>query len=343
MTAPLSFAFDSFRTRADFADSIDLGAIDGECHAGSLFVFDATTHSLFGTGVGDAVVLPPGEKAKTWQSVDVILNAAVKKSLGRDGTVIGVGGGVVCDLSAFAASVYMRGCGLTLVPTTLLAMVDAALGGKTGFDFAGYKNLVGTFYPAARLVVAARALSSLDPREYLSGLAEAIKTAMIGDPELLSVLGKRSEEIAARNPELLAQIVRRCLAVKGRVVEADLRETGARAVLNLGHTFCHALESATGFAVWTHGEAVAWGIGRAIKAGLLLGVTERGYAEEVLSVLRGYGYGLEAEADAAALLAAMDMDKKRKAGRIRLVLPRGPGDVIIREAEESLIAQALER
>jgi 3-dehydroquinate synthase len=341
MTPSLAFDFDGFRSEVFFADGLDLGEIGGDRPSEALFVFDSTTHSLFGAGAGDAVILPPGEKAKTWQSVELILKAAVKLGLGRDGVVIGVGGGVVGDLSAFAASVYMRGCGLRLVPTTLLAMVDAALGGKTGFDFAGYKNLVGTFYPASRLVIATRALSSLDPREYLSGLAEAIKTAIVGDRELLSILRSERAGIEARDPEILAGIVRRCLAVKAGVVEADLREAGVRAVLNLGHTFAHALESVTGFSVWTHGEAVAWGIGMAVRTGLLLGVTDGGYAEEIMSVLRGYRYKLEERADPSALLAAMTMDKKKKAGRIRLALPRGPGNVEILQVDEALIVRAL--
>ena len=184
---------------------------------------------------------------------------------------------MVCDLTAFAASLYMRGCRLTLVPTTLLAMVDAALGGKTAVNLGSAKNLVGTFYPAEELV-------HLDPRpghaaaqrELRCGLAEAIKTALLGDADLLDLLRRPARGAAPRgDPAALEQTVFRCLAVKGRIVENDLRESGERAVLNLGHTFAHALESATGFRRYRHGEAVAWGLGRALELGVALGVTAR--------------------------------------------------------------------
>ncbi len=341
MMEPLSFRFDGFSTEVTFPDALDCAALGSSCPAGCILVFDATTHALFGAGAPSAVVLPAGEVAKKWESAQTILSFMVDRGLGRDGMVIAVGGGVVSDLAAFAASIYMRGCGLTLVPTTLLAMVDASMGGKTGIDFAGYKNLVGTFYPASRIIVYAAVLSSLPQREYLSGLAEAIKTAMIGDRILLEALEGRRSEVMARDPAFLADVVRRCLAVKGEVVSADMREEGGRAVLNLGHTFAHALESCMGFAGWTHGEAVAWGISKALEAGIALGMTERGYAEGVVEMLEGYGYRLDTDANQRDLAAAMLMDKKRRRGRIRLAVPRSAGSVEIVEVEEDLIARVL--
>ena len=182
---------------------------------------------------------------------------------------------------------------LVLAPTTLLAMVDACLGGKTGIDFLGYKNLVGTFYPASLIVVAPAGLRSLPEQEFRAGIAEAIKTAIIGDRALFDLLRDAKTEIDARDDGILAKIVRRSLAVKGRIVEEDPMESGIRAKLNLGHTFGHALESATGFSSWRHGEAVAWGIGRAIALGLRLGLTDRPFAEEVEALLRLYGFRLD--------------------------------------------------
>ncbi len=185
-------------------------------------------------------VLAAGESAKGWPSVEEILSEAVKAGLGRDGIFVGIGGGVITDIAAFAASVYMRGVDLVLVPTTLLAMADAALGGKTGFDLFGIKNLVGTFRPADRVIMSTEVLASLPRREWLSGLAEVLKTAIIGDGELLEMLEENREAIAsgpAACAAFLPELVSRCVAVKGRIVEADPTETGSeRAKLNLGHT-----------------------------------------------------------------------------------------------------------
>jgi 3-dehydroquinate synthase len=338
MTGGLSFRFAGFPTEVSFLPSPVLpagGAGD------TVTVFDSTTHALFGEGAPNPVVFPAGEGSKSWGSAEGILERCAAAGLGRDGTVVGVGGGVVCDLAAFAASLYMRGCRLTLVPTTLLAMVDASLGGKTGVDFSGLKNLVGTFYPASRILVSPSVLAGLPEREYLSGLAEVIKTAIIGDPGLLTLLEGERERVLRRDAGLLEEMVRRCLAVKGRIVEADPREEGIRAVLNLGHTFGHALESRSGFSGWTHGEAVAWGMGRAVRAAQLTGETDGAFAGRILGLLRAYGYRLEAEAEPRGLVAAMGMDKKRRGGRVRLVLPRAPGDVVLREAAEELLLRAL--
>jgi 3-dehydroquinate synthase len=341
VSAELVFSIGGTQTEVAFAGALDLSR--EAAPGGTLTVFDTTTHALFGAGAVHPLVIPAGERAKTLQSAEQILLGCTRAGLGRDGAVVGVGGGVVCDLAAFAASLYMRGCRLSLVPTTLLAMVDASLGGKTGVDFAGHKNIVGTFYPAARITVVTALLARLPEREYLSGLAEAIKTAMIGDGDLLSILERRRGDVMARDPALLAEVVRRCLAVKGGIVSEDPRETGRRAVLNLGHTFGHALESVSGFSGWTHGEAVAWGIGRALRAGTLTGETDAAYEGRVRGILTSYGYRLEADADPASLLLAMGMDKKRLGGRFRLVVARAPQEVAVMEADGELILRCLGR
>lgn len=340
---PLVFSFDGYATRVEFDGSPELRGLAASFPAGFFFVFDETTHSLFASGVSPALTLPAGEKHKTLENVSRILQAALDAGLGRDGTLVAVGGGVICDMTAMAASLYMRGCGLELVPTTLLAMVDAAFGGKTGVDFSGYKNMVGTFYPASRVLIRPDFLSSLPEREFFSGLAEAIKTAAIGDPGLLSILEDRKSDVVSRHPEVLSEIVRRCLAVKGSVVTGDFRERGTRAVLNLGHTFGHALESCTGFTEWTHGEAVAWGICRALDAGLALGLTEKGYAKRLRSLIKRYGYRMEADVPVDRLMDAMRRDKKVRESRIRLVVPHEAGEVKIVEAEDALLEKALSR
>jgi 3-dehydroquinate synthase len=334
VSADLAFAIGDARTEILFSDSV-------RCPEASLTVFDDTTRSLFGARIRDAVSIPPGEKAKEWRSVQTVLECAARGGVGRDGVIAGIGGGVVCDITAFAASIYMRGCGLVLVPTTLLAMVDASVGGKTGIDFLGFKNLVGTFYPASRVIICPSALASLDEREYRSGLAEAIKTAIIGDEELFVLLESRRDQVLQRAPDVVREMIRRCLAVKGRIVERDPREEGIRALLNLGHTFGHALESATGFDGWTHGEAVAWGIGRALAAGIAFGMTDAAFAGRVRALLASYGYRLDAGAGFKTLASAFGRDKKRRAGRTRLIIPCGIGDVRIREATAEECAAAL--
>lgn len=291
-------------------------------------VFDGNTARLFGEGVPDPVLLEDRDEAKTWSAVERVLLAALGRGMDRGGEVLAVGGGAVCDVAGFAASIYLRGVRLTLVPTTVTAMVDAALGGKTGINLRQGKNLVGTFYPAHTLVVVPRVVARLPAADYLDGLAEVIKTALLGDAELLLLLERRREAVLARDPELVREFVSRCIAVKARFVAHDLREERAepgpdgtsRAFLNLGHTFAHALESASGFA-WTHGAAVAWGMGRALRLGLRLGLTDATYASRVERLLRAYGYRLSApEVTPESLLAAMRADKKRSGSELRFVL-----------------------
>jgi 3-dehydroquinate synthase len=287
----------------------------------TLFVFDRNTRALFAESPSAEVVIADGETAKSWESVEAILTAALEHGLTRRSVVAGVGGGVIGDLTAFAASIYMRGCAVVLTPTTLLAMVDAAIGGKTGINFGGYKNMVGTFFPATHVLVCIDALKTLPSREYHSGLAEVIKTAALGDAELFDLLERRERDVRDREPEVMGEVVRRCVQVKAAIVEADLTERGQRAWLNLGHTFAHALESVTGFGRYTHGEAVAWGMGRALDLGLRLGITEAAYARRLGDLIRRYEFDMElAGLESEALIGAMSRDKKRQSDRLRFVL-----------------------
>ncbi len=344
----------------------------GAAPGGLLPVFDAHTWRLFGDrllgcseghrsagrrgadrrgggrrGEGRAavrpVVLPPGERSKSWRTARRVLEEAARRSLGRDGRIVGVGGGVVGDLAAFCASVYMRGCALTLVPTTLLAMVDACLGGKTGVDLRGAKNAAGTFYPAEQIHIVPSVLASLPEREYRCGLAEAVKTALLGDGELLALLEQRLPRLlAGREAGLLAEVVVSCLRIKGRVVEEDFREAGAREALNLGHTFAHALESVGGLRRWSHGEAVAWGLKMAMRLGRRLGVTPAEHARRVEALLAACGFDLQPRGlSPRALLRAMAADKKRRGGRLRFVLQSGVGRTAAQAVEEGLVLEVL--
>jgi len=288
-------------------------------------------------------VLPPGEQNKNWQTVESIINHAVKYGIGRDGIFIGVGGGVICDLSAFAASIYMRGCPLALIPTTLLAMADAAIGGKTGFDLFGIKNLAGTFYPARHIYLAPESMISLPLPEWKSGMAELIKTAVLdGDDfmdELASIASFFPEGsftggfpvdfasciLDSGNAEFSA-CLQRAVKFKGGIVEEDPLETGSRRILlNLGHTFGHALETTAGLGNITHGEAVAWGIARSCELGLASGFCPPWRAEKIKTLLATWGFDTRAPhplmGQADVFIKALGNDKKKRNGNITFIVP----------------------
>jgi 3-dehydroquinate synthase len=317
----------------------------------ALLVCDAHSEYLARKISGDAPLcaLEPGETAKGWASVERILAAACGAGLGRDGLFIGIGGGVVTDLTAFAASIYMRGVRLCLVSTTLLGMADAALGGKTGFDLLGIKNLAGTFYPASLIYLPLEALKTLPPEQWKSGVGELLKTAVLeGSPAALDQArallpfmrgifeGSRSFTEAAY--PVLAELIGRSVTAKGRIVEADPRESspGGRALLNLGHTFGHALEAAAGLGSLTHGEAVAWGLVRSCELGAALGITPANRGREIRELVAAYGYETAAPhplmQDAALFMRALSGDKKKKDGKLAFVVPNAAGAELVSAA-----------
>ena len=257
----------------------------------SIFISDENASKLVGRIPDGAVIIPPGERMKGWESVSRMLSGALELSLARDGIFIGFGGGVVLDLAAFASSVYMRGARLVLVPTTLLSMVDATLGGKTGFDYKGIKNLVGTFYPAEAVLIVPETLRTLPDSEFRSGLGEVVKHALLSeDTRLWEFLEENHDRIMARNSEALSEMIRLSLEVKIWYITRDPEEKkGIRSALNLGHTFGHALESVNGFSI-SHGEGVAWGMHMALRAGTALGITPNDFAERAFSLLSLYGF-----------------------------------------------------
>lgn len=332
-----TFKFGTFTTRTVFCSS-------DEVLEDALLIFDENTAKLFPErSLRNSVILPPGEKAKNWQSIDAIIKSAIERSYGRDGCFCAIGGGVLCDMTAFAASVYMRGCSVILVPTTLLAMVDASLGGKTGIDYEGYKNMVGTFYPASEVRYCPELLKTLPEKEYLSGIGEVIKTAMIGDRDLFQYLKDNRDLLLKRDMDTLKEIISRCIMVKGNVVEEDLHETGIRAMLNLGHTFAHALESVSLFSDWSHGEAVAWGLLMAVETGVELGITDNYYALEVRKMLEDYNFTLYAKFDTDKLIQAMSQDKKKKDGVINFILQKNIEETVIRPVDNRIIQTVLKR
>jgi 3-dehydroquinate synthase len=270
------------------------------------------------------IVVPAGEESKDISTLTFLWEAFLEMGLERGSTVVALGGGVVGDLAGFAAASYKRGVPWVAAPTTLLAMADSSLGGKTGIDLRQGKNLVGAFH-APRLVLSdPSTLDTLPEEELRAGLAEVVKAGIIGDPALFN---KCSEGWAAVQSDW-DEVVRRAMAVKIQVIEADPFEHGRRAALNLGHTVGHAVELAANFAM-KHGQAVA--IGMVVEARLAerVGLAEKGLAEEIAVVLRGLGLPTEVPAglDKRAILEGMQVDKKRAGGKVRFALPVRVGEV----------------
>jgi 3-dehydroquinate synthase len=321
----------------------------------SLLVCDVNTERFARAVTGDTgaalCVLESGEAAKNWASIEVILRSAHSAGLGRDGLLIGVGGGVISDMTAFAASVYMRGVAVALVSTTLLGMVDAALGGKTGFDLFDIKNLVGTFYPASYICMPVSSLASLPAREWKSGMAELIKTAILDaedkSGEFLRLLASLRPAQTTEAGDTLVECIARAVRIKGRIVQADPKETGSeRIMLNLGHTFAHALESSVGLGQLSHGEAVAWGIARACDLGLALGITPSSRAAAIMTLLHSFDYELAAPyplGDIKLFMNALSSDKKKKAGKLNFVIPSDVGTELVsgERIELALIARII--
>jgi shikimate kinase/3-dehydroquinate synthase len=274
------------------------------------------------------VVLEPGERQKHAGTVEQIWRAALAAGADRKSVFVGLGGGVVTDITGFAAATYMRGVSWIGVPTTLLAMVDASVGGKTGVDLENAKNAVGAFWQPLG-VLCDPSLEATEPvRGYVSALAEVVKTALIGDAALLDTLESQLERVKAREPELVAELVRRSVRVKARVVGLDERESGPRAMLNLGHTIGHALEAQGGYERLTHGEAVSLGLVAALRIGEKLGQTSRVLCERVTGLLARLG--LPTDLAREPLMHAVEHighDKKRAGKQLRFVVARDPGRV----------------
>jgi 3-dehydroquinate synthase len=271
-------------------------------------------------------VIAPGEASKTIVTVQSLWDAALAEAIDRDALVVAFGGGVVGDLAGFAASTVLRGVRCVQIATSLLAMVDSSVGGKTGFDHPAGKNLVGAFFQPSRVIVDLEHLVTLPPRELACGFAEIVKIALVRDEPLLAALERDAARLASGDRAALRPIVRAAIQAKIRVVRDDEREAGVRALLNLGHTLGHALEAHGGYARWLHGEAVAIGTVHEIEATERLGLTPRGTAERASALLSRLGLPTRADrADIEAAWPFVMSDKKRKGASVRLPVVTGPG------------------
>jgi len=276
------------------------------------------------------VVLPDGESHKTLATVARILDVLVANRFGRDCTVVALGGGVVGDMAGFAAACYQRGVPYVQVPTTLLAQVDSSVGGKTGVNHPAGKNLIGAFHQPVAVIADTHTLSSLPPRELRAGLAEVIKYGLICDAAFFAWLEIHMDELLAGDPQALAHVIRRSCEIKAEIVGRDEREQGDRALLNLGHTFGHAVESATRYTRWLHGEAIGAGLLMAASMSRECGLVGAQEVERLRRLLERTG--LPTHIDSVQPLEALDhmrIDKKVKSGRLRLVLLRSIGESFV--------------
>ncbi|MBQ0051629.1 MAG: 3-dehydroquinate synthase [Treponema sp.] len=299
------------------------------------------------------VILGAGEPFKTIESVLTIIKAALDNNGQRSAVFVGIGGGVITGMTAFAASIFKRGAHCELVPTTLLSMVDAAVGGKTGCDFDAYKNMIGSFFPAQKIHIIPSFIQSLPQHEYRSGMAEVVKTALLYSPELFEKLEKYPQILEDRKNPLVEEAIKICVNAKATVVEQDLTEKNIRMQLNLGHTFGHALETMAGLGVVTHGDGVAWGMARAASLAERIGLCTKEYSERVKMCLASFGWEIEPvhpamkekykndEEIASLLFNAMKKDKKNSSSKVRFVLQENVGETVITEVEEKEVMEVL--
>lgn len=294
------------------------------------------------------IILGSGESYKTIDSVLNIIKDAVDSGFSRKDLFVGIGGGVVCDLTGFAASLFKRGARVQFVPTTLLAMVDASIGGKTGCDFENYKNMIGSFFPAQQIHIYPEFVQSLSKDQYRSGLAEAFKTALLYDSELYEIFKTEKENIIKRDNQIINVIIQKCAKAKAAVVQEDFTEKNIRMYLNLGHSFGHGLETIIGLGKIAHGDAVAWGIGRALDLCVKKDFCTESYKSEVFKILKDYGWEInpihpliKGGGTGERILNAMHKDKKNNADKIKLVLQKGLNETFTQEIEDEDIFAVL--
>lgn len=293
------------------------------------------------------LALPDGEVHKNWQTLNLIFDALLQNGCDRKTLLVALGGGVVGDMTGFAAASFMRGVPFVQVPTTLLSQVDSSVGGKTGINHPLGKNMIGAFYQPLRVICDLNTLTTLPGRELSAGLAEVIKYGPIADLQFMVWLEQNMDRLLARDADALAYAVRRSCEIKAWVVAQDEREGGLRAILNFGHTFGHAIEAGMGYGNWLHGEAVGAGMVMAATLSLRLGLVDSNLVTRLVTLtqrarLPVAGPLLNTTDNAGRYLELMRLDKKSDAGEIKFVLIDGPSRATVRGAPDSLVREVID-
>ena len=317
-----------------------------------LLISDTNVYALYGPMLLETlrqagydiqtVIIPGGEEHKNLETVAYLYEQMILLGLDRSSCVLALGGGIVGDTAGFAAASYMRGIPYIQIPTTLLAQVDSSIGGKTGVNLPQGKNLVGAFHQPLLVYSDICLLDSLPAKEYCNGLAEVIKYGLL-DAELWALLEEKHPFILKRDHDCLQNIIIRCSEIKARIVSADEREQGQRALLNLGHTFGHAIENLTGYQHYTHGEAVAIGMVYAARTAYLLEMISRQDMDRICQLITAYKLPIECpQLSSQAILEQMYRDKKATSGTLRIVLPQAIGSCVLRQdVPDSLLLKAI--
>ena len=353
-----SVVVDTGRERYDILIGRGLLA-QAQCWAGlpraaqAVVVSNATIAPLWGQRLVQAlqphyrqvtmIELPDGEAHKDWPALNAIFDHLLTHGADRNTVLFALGGGVVGDITGFAAGCYMRGVPFVQVPTTMLAQVDSSVGGKTAINHALGKNMIGLFYQPQRVVCDLDTLQTLPQREFIAGLAEVIKYGPIADEAFLGWIEDHLDDLLAREPAALTHAIRRSCEIKAEVVGADEKEGGVRAILNFGHTFGHAIESGLGYGQWLHGEAVGCGMRMATDLSVRLGLLPPSALERMHRLLIRAGLPVQApDLGVERYLQWMGRDKKAEAGEIRFVLLESMGRAVVRPAPDELVGQVLE-
>jgi|APThiThiocy_ev2_2_1041544.scaffolds.fasta_scaffold28583_2 3-dehydroquinate synthase len=293
------------------------------------------------------IELPDGELYKSWDSLNIIFDSLLHWQCDRKTTLFALGGGVVGDLTGFAAATYMRGIPFVQLPTTLLAQVDSSVGGKTAINHPLGKNMIGAFYQPQLVVCDLSTLSTLPDRELRAGLAEVIKYGPIADVAFMEWLEQNLNAVLAKETAALAHVVKRSCEIKAWVVGHDEKESGLRAILNFGHTFGHAIEAGMGYGVWLHGEGVSAGMVMAAELSRRLGLIDPEFVQRLVTLIQRAGLPakgpvIDVGDNAGRYLELMRIDKKAEAGEIRFVLIDGPGKAVVRTAPDSLVREVID-
>ncbi len=289
------------------------------------------------------VTLPDGEQHKTWTTLNLIFDALLQAGCDRTTTLFALGGGVIGDLTGFAAACFMRGVAFVQVPTTLLAQVDSSVGGKTGVNHPLGKNMIGAFHQPLRVIADLDVLDTLPEREFNAGLAEVIKYGPIADAAFLGWIEANLPALRERSKPALRHAVKRSCEIKAAIVAQDEREADVRALLNFGHTFGHAIESGLGYGEWLHGEAVGCGMVMAADLSARLGLVDAAWVQRIRRIVERAGLPVTGpRLGAARYLELMRVDKKSRGGEIRFVVIEGAGRAGVRSAPDALVAQVIE-